>query len=219
MDQSAEVLGGKELATSQDIIKVEVTEEAKVRKTNMITFSNVSPTVNVHPLIRNLFPKIKGTEIPLAGRLKEFSKQWEKITNDRSILKHSTRLGNPLLVKSPPNSPSKRDKNECSRTETNVRGNKEYVGKGSHKICKSYKRTISEQRISKREKKKAHFDQSNLNLRELNSFIPYHHFKMESLKNLKDLLKQWDLMCKLDLKDAYFTVPLGKQSQKYVRFL
>lgn len=27
-----------------------------------------------------------------------------------------------------------------------------------------------------------------------------------------------DLMCKVDLKDAYFAVPLARSSQKYVRF-
>lgn len=32
------------------------------------------------------------------------------------------------------------------------------------------------------------------------------------------LLIPGDLICKVDLKDAYFAVPLAKSSQKYVRF-
>lgn len=57
-----------------------------------------------------------------------------------------------------------------------------------------------------------------LNLRNLNNHIPYAHFKMETLKNVKDMLKQGDLMVKIDLKDAYFTLPLGRSSRKFVRF-
>ena len=42
---------------------------------------------------------------------------------------------------------------------------------------------------------------------------------MEGLKDVKYLLKKGDWMCKLDLKDAYFLVPLGTRSRKLVRFL
>ena len=45
-----------------------------------------------------------------------------------------------------------------------------------------------------------------INLKHLNSFIPYEHFKMEGLFLLKEMLKHEDYMCKLDLKDAYFSV-------------
>ena len=57
-----------------------------------------------------------------------------------------------------------------------------------------------------------------MNLKNLNKFIPYEHFKMESLHCLKFLLEQDDLLCKIDLKETYFTVPLNKNSQKFVRF-
>ena len=57
-----------------------------------------------------------------------------------------------------------------------------------------------------------------INLKKLNEYVPYHHFKMEGLKDLKHLLQEGDWMCKLDLKDAYFSVPLGTRSRKLVRF-
>ena len=57
-----------------------------------------------------------------------------------------------------------------------------------------------------------------INLKNLNKFIPYEHFKMEGLHCLKFLLEQDDLLCKIDLKEAYFSVPLNKNSQKFVRF-
>ena len=56
------------------------------------------------------------------------------------------------------------------------------------------------------------------NLKKLNKSIPYHHFKMEGLKEVKHLLQKGDYMCKLDLKDAYFSVPLSTKSRKFARF-
>ena len=41
---------------------------------------------------------------------------------------------------------------------------------------------------------------------------------MEGLHCLKFLPVQDDLLCKTDLKEAYFSVPLNKNSQKFVRF-
>ena len=48
-----------------------------------------------------------------------------------------------------------------------------------------------------------------VNLKTLNPFVPYMHFEMESLQTL----------CNIDLKEAYFTVPLDKSSRDLVRLL
>jgi hypothetical protein len=42
---------------------------------------------------------------------------------------------------------------------------------------------------------------------------------MENLSSIKSLLKQRDFMTKLDLKDAYLTVAINPQSQKFIRFI
>jgi len=47
-----------------------------------------------------------------------------------------------------------------------------------------------------------------VNLRELNSHIPHQKFKMETLKDVKDTLREGDFMVKLDLNDAYLSIPL-----------
>ena len=41
---------------------------------------------NVHPLIKRLLSSDKVPNVPIAGRLKHFSKTWKKLTTDQSIL-------------------------------------------------------------------------------------------------------------------------------------
>lgn len=52
-----------------------------------------------------------------------------------------------------------------------------------------------------------------INLKKLNSCVEYNRFKMEGLLPLRELLKEANYICKLDLKDAYFSWLLHKDSQ------
>ena len=52
-----------------------------------------------------------------------------------------------------------------------------------------------------------------LNLKELNKFIVYRHFKMDSLKTLTDLMTQGCYMASVDIKVAYYTVPIATEHQ------
>ena len=67
--------------------------------------------------------------------------------------------------------------------------------------------------------KKGGGNQPVINLKDLNRFAPHKHFKMEGLHCLKYVLQKGGYMCKVDLKEAYFSVPLHKDSRKLVRFL
>ncbi|XP_056408500.1 uncharacterized protein LOC130311793 [Hyla sarda] len=58
-----------------------------------------------------------------------------------------------------------------------------------------------------------------INLRDLNYFVKYQHFKMEGIHLLKDLLIKDDWMVKIDLKDAYLTVPVHPSHHPYLQFL
>ena len=57
-----------------------------------------------------------------------------------------------------------------------------------------------------------------LNLKALNNFVAYEHFKMEDIRCVRDLLSKGDHLCKLDLRDAYLSIPIHESSRKYLRF-
>ena len=57
-----------------------------------------------------------------------------------------------------------------------------------------------------------------INMKSFSKFLLYHHFKMGDLHFINDLLQQNDYMCKIDLKDAYFCVPLQRSSWRFMRF-
>ena len=57
------------------------------------------------------------------------------------------------------------------------------------------------------------------NLKSLNKFIRPVHFKMEGIHLLRDLIWKGDWFMNLDLKDAYVTVPIHSDDQKFLHFL
>ena len=58
-----------------------------------------------------------------------------------------------------------------------------------------------------------------LNLKPLNKFVPNQTFKMEGIHLLKDFLKPNYFMTKLDLSDAYYSIPIDKHSRCYLQFI
>jgi hypothetical protein len=58
-----------------------------------------------------------------------------------------------------------------------------------------------------------------INLKHLNKFVKYEHFKQEHFSIVLDLIQESDYFTSIDLQDAYFSVPLHRQHQKYVKFV
>ena len=57
-----------------------------------------------------------------------------------------------------------------------------------------------------------------LNLKEFNEFVAYHHFKMDTLRAAISMMKPSWFMASVDLKDAYYTVPIHPSHRKLLYF-
>lgn len=57
-----------------------------------------------------------------------------------------------------------------------------------------------------------------LNLKSLNQFITAPHFKLEDNKVAQNVILKNYFLAKIDLKDAYFFVPVSNKYKKYLRF-
>ena len=58
-----------------------------------------------------------------------------------------------------------------------------------------------------------------LNLKPLNAGCNSPHFKMESLKQAIHLVRKGSFMASIDIKDAFYSVPVHKDHKKYLRFM
>lgn len=57
-----------------------------------------------------------------------------------------------------------------------------------------------------------------LNLKKLNDYLIPPHFKLDDYRAVKNLMTPGCYMTSIDLKDAYFGIPIHKNYQKYLRF-
>ena len=57
-----------------------------------------------------------------------------------------------------------------------------------------------------------------LNLKNFNKFVNYNYFRMESINNGLNIIRPNVYMASIDLKDAFFSVPIHSTHQKYLKF-
>lgn len=57
-----------------------------------------------------------------------------------------------------------------------------------------------------------------INLKPLNVFVQKIHFKMENINTALHTIAPGDYLVSLDLKDAYFSIPIFKPHRKFLRF-
>ena len=58
-----------------------------------------------------------------------------------------------------------------------------------------------------------------LNLKEFNTNAVHHHFKMDSIQTILKSLTPNCFMASLDLKDAYYSLPVITAGRKFLRFI
>ena len=167
----------------------------------------------IHPLVVNSFP-VKIKQLPKAGRVKHFVKNWKSLTKDPTIL--SIVRGYEI----PFNSSSRQSRlpNLCQFTK-----------KASDLVDQEVQDMLKEGAIVVLDPKEDQFlrslflvkkkdwgNRSVVSLKDLNSNIPYQHLKMEGLLLLKEMLLLGGKICKIYLKDAYFAIPQSVKFRKSV---
>ena len=58
-----------------------------------------------------------------------------------------------------------------------------------------------------------------VNLKPLNQFVEKIHFKIENIRMALNCISPGDFMVSIDLKDAYFSVPIFQPHRKYLRLI
>ena len=56
------------------------------------------------------------------------------------------------------------------------------------------------------------------NLKRLNQSVSYYHFKLDNLQTAIKLVTPCCYMSSIDLKDAYYSIPIAPEHQKYLEF-
>ena len=56
------------------------------------------------------------------------------------------------------------------------------------------------------------------NLKPFNEFVDYHHFKMDTLCTALKLIRPGCFMASVDLKDAYYSIPIAEEDRKFLMF-
>ena len=57
-----------------------------------------------------------------------------------------------------------------------------------------------------------------LNLKKINEFASYYHFKMDTIQTALKLMRAGCFMASVDLKYAYYSVPVAVKDRKYLKF-
>ena len=57
-----------------------------------------------------------------------------------------------------------------------------------------------------------------LNPKQLNEHVAYHHFKMDTIQTALKLMRPGCFMASVELKDAYYSVPVANEDRKFLRF-
>ena len=152
----------------------------------------------------------------LAGRTKYFIPAWREITADKQILEMVQACPNEF--KSMPNQLSTAHpfsvnpiEREIINTEVDKLLSKGVIEETTHLEGEFVSSIIVR-------KKKDNTHRMILNLKDLNYSVERKHFKMDAFLSAVNLVKQNCYMVSVDLRDAYYTIPISVRYRKYLRF-
>ena len=173
----------------------------EVRNANMVNFQG------------DCFPLVSTTQF-YAGRLKEFAHNWGKLTHDAFILDAVQHCHIEFKQNSKCDQHTVRIQ-RFNSTEENI------INSEILTLCEKGETTHCDGEFISPifiRRKKDDTYRLILNLKEFNENAEYHHFKMESIQSVIKLVTLNCYMASMDIKDAYYPVPIAPEHRKYLLF-
>ena len=154
----------------------------------------------------------------MAGGIRHYVHEWTKITSDPLILDAVSHCHIEFDQVPDPVINSTRPASSFSSTEQHVIDHKiqTFLSKGIIKpSMPSLGDNVSPIFVIP---KKDGSHRVIFNLKRLNEYVSYHHFKLDTLQTAVQLIQPECFMSTLDLKDAYYSIPIVEEHQQYLKF-
>ena len=184
---------------------------SKFSKTHIFTINDKE--AYLHRFQSNCFDKVSNFQ---AGSVKLHAETWKTISNDKEIIGGILGykipfLDTPRQYKIPNNPKFSVQEDEAIKNEIcNL------LISGVIMRCDKEKDDFISP-IFVRPKKDGSY-RLILNLTELNKYVEYHHFKMDTLHTATFMIQKDSYMASIDLSKAYYSVSIAKQHRKYLKF-
>lgn len=152
-----------------------------------------------------------------AGRLKHFVHKWSEITKDKNILDIVQHCPIEFLDDILPCQQRKPYQPTYNNVENKVIDEEitKLLQQGVIKETNSHNKFLST--IFVRPKKNGEY-RMILNLKKLNEYIPYKHFKMDTFESALFLISKGTYMASIDLRHAYYSIPIAEKYQRFLCF-
>lgn len=152
-----------------------------------------------------------------AGRLKYFSDEWGKITSDKNSLEIVKNCEIEFIDNiAPIKCELYKPRFNAIESEVIDQEIKNLLNIGAV-VEASYETNQFLSSIFVRPKKSGEY-RVILNLKNLNEYVVYHYFKMDTFESAVNLIKKNCFMASIDIRHAYHLIPIAIEHQKYLRF-
>ena len=150
--------------------------------------------------------------------MKNFSNEWEKITSDKFKLDIVRHCHIEFINDEEPKQKTFNNVSVFNEKETQIISNEieKLLDMAVLKIVQPEEGQYFSP-IFIRPKKNGEY-RMILNLKKLNKFVEYHHFKMDTFENAIKLVTRNCYMASIDLRHAYYSVPIAEEHQKFLCF-
>ena len=157
-------------------------------------------------------------KIPVGGRLKFFVDRWESITDDSWVLETIQNGLKFEFISHPIYSEIRKTTVHAQNRDIFTDEVEKLLQKAAIVPIHAKQTHIGFYSTLFLVKKKTGDLRPVINLKPLNKFLVKRHFKMDTLAKVLNLVQVGDWAISLDLKDAYFHVPIHPDHQKFLRF-